>query len=192
MTKYPIGNSRGFEIIQLSEVDSTNNEAIRILQNNGFNQKFVILTEKQTSGRGKQNAVWLSGEDNIAMTLTFLVEKLAKNFENFSIVIAEIINKIIENFKIENSDFECTIKFPNDLLINGKKAAGILPEMHFLNNQHFLIIGIGINWKTSPMQEFETVGKLLVISKEEFIDNIILRIDESINQIDESSRAASY
>lgn len=175
---------KDFHIIYFETIDSTSNEAIRIIHRKQIeSEKILVIADNQTEGRGKQGSVWLSAEGNIMMTIIYRLNKITENFENFSILIAEIIKEVVERFRIASKNFNCSVKFPNDLLINGKKIAGILPELHKTSYGNYLIIGIGINWLTVPIAEFGKISDLLFITKEEFIieiiQNITLRLKNS-------------
>jgi BirA family biotin operon repressor/biotin-[acetyl-CoA-carboxylase] ligase len=141
---YALEKLKDFQIYQFDEIDSTSDEAIRMIKNQNLFDKTMILADKQLNGRGKQGAVWLSSDGNIMMTIIYKIKKLVENFENFSIVIGQALKQIIDLYKKNDAIFDCKVKFPNDLLIDNKKVAGILPEIHFFDNQYYLIIGIFI------------------------------------------------
>jgi BirA family biotin operon repressor/biotin-[acetyl-CoA-carboxylase] ligase len=171
-----------FKIVKYNEIDSTNTEAIRLIQENLINKKTIILSNKQTNGRGKKDAIWQSPEGNIYLTAIYIVspDELRKhnNFENFSLIIGLSLQEVINFYK--NTKCEVRIKKPNDILIDEKKVAGILIEFINHKNMHYLIIGIGINWNNAPLETSDYLKKFLKIQRDEFIFHLMVNIDEKI------------
>jgi len=124
-----------FKVIYKKTVNSTNNWA---KQENITNTVFVA--EKQTEGYGRLNRIWESPANknlyfSIKIKISDFIQAIHYNFIA-SIAVAETIN----NFY----NIKPTIKWPNDLLINNKKFAGVLSEINNTTKLN-LIIGIGIN-----------------------------------------------
>ncbi len=140
----PLLNTRviGKKIISFREIDSTNTYAKKMEELTG-NHGTVILAEKQTKGRGRFNRAWES-ESGKNLTFSILIEPETE-IPNIGVVPLCTGAAIIEILcKYLNLNAEC--KWPNDILINGKKVCGILVESTYLNNKiNKLIIGIGIN-----------------------------------------------
>lgn len=131
-------------IIYYKETDSTNDTAKKFLNKEGqMKNDFLILSDYQTKGRGKGNSSFLSPAGvGIYMSLVLLEPKY--DFKLISMITALAICKSIKYFV--NADVK--IKWPNDILINGKKACGILIEGSVRQkevNVSYAIIGIGIN-----------------------------------------------
>jgi BirA family transcriptional regulator, biotin operon repressor / biotin---[acetyl-CoA-carboxylase] ligase len=100
----------------------------------------VVLADEQTAGRGRLKRSWLSPEGNIALSII-----LRPNIASLPYLI--MIASIATARSIEAVAGEKTqIKWPNDVLIDGKKVCGILIENEFKGNKaEFSVIGIGIN-----------------------------------------------
>ena len=100
----------------------------------------------------------ISEKGNLFATIFFPLRENYPPFNEFSIINPTIILGAIDTlFNTKNISF----KWPNDLLINGKKFCGILQEMINLDNKKFLIIGIGLNLISNPKLE----GKNLATNK---------------------------
>lgn len=139
----------GSNIIFLPEVSSTNSYAIDLLKNVNLCEGSVIHTANQTSGRGQRGNVWNTLPYS-NLTASFILNpvflELKKQYYLYQIaalacydVMAEILN---------SSQYDIKIKWPNDILVNGKKIAGILIENIVMNNTiNRSIVGIGINVK---------------------------------------------
>lgn len=133
----------GRNFVYAEEVISTNSE---LLNNKNFykNHGTVLLAEKQSEGRGRLNRKWISASE-LNLTFSVLITNpgyLRKNINilNYSASLAVAVS--IENlFQLRTE-----LKWPNDILIGGKKIAGILIESTSKGSKiNRLVIGIGLN-----------------------------------------------
>lgn len=165
------------------EVDSTNTEAKRLI-NNGVKAPFVCIARKQSGGRGRRGRSFLSQEGGIYFSVAL---SLDKNFDTETVTTAAVtgIAKAIESL-----GFEVGIKWVNDLFVNGKKVVGILTE-GVVNLEEGcisdVIIGIGTNYTTRSFpSELEAICTSLYpdgnapLSRSEFA---ALEIEETIKAI---------
>lgn len=130
-----------FKIIQLEEVDSTNSYAKKNI--NSIEDKTAIITKKQTSGRGRLNRSWVDlGEENLFLSIVLKPsESFNEIYPNLTQYLSVALCKVIESYGLETQ-----IKWPNDVLINGKKIAGILSETVMQGQKlEGIILGIGVN-----------------------------------------------
>ena len=129
------------KIIGLEETDSTNNYAkINI---DTLADRTVIHAKRQTSGRGRLNRKWVDlGEGNLFMSL---VLKPSNSFNEIYPNITQYLSVVLCNV-LEFYGVKPQIKWPNDVLIDGKKIAGILSETVMQGSQFKgLVLGIGVN-----------------------------------------------
>tara|TARA_B100000029_G_scaffold280869_1_gene274984 strand:+ start:19 stop:543 length:525 start_codon:yes stop_codon:yes gene_type:complete len=119
-------------------VKSTNDVSLRQIKLQ--KQQGIIISNKQTLGRGRYGKKWISIKGNLFMSIFYKINKNS-NLKNITIKNCRIIKKAITKFV----NTKIAIKKPNDLLINNQKFCGILQETCFNANSKFLIIGIGIN-----------------------------------------------
>jgi BirA family transcriptional regulator, biotin operon repressor / biotin---[acetyl-CoA-carboxylase] ligase len=126
----------GRHLKYFQSTDSTNTEA-KIYLENDDSHGHVIVTKNQTSGRGRRGNEWISTPNKSLTFSIILNQKKIKNKELLPIISAVTIIKSIQ--KIAN--VECSIKWPNDIILNNKKLGGILIEQ----KKNYMIIGIGIN-----------------------------------------------
>ncbi len=127
-------------IIKLEQVSSTNDYLKENYQT--LNNYDICTANFQTAGRGRMNRNWESNP-NTNLMLSILIKDFKKrtNYTNITLLIGTVIHKFLSDY-LNN----VLIKWPNDLLIEHKKIAGILAEAKSTsNNQSILIIGIGIN-----------------------------------------------
>ena len=124
---------------------STNATAIKLIKKE-FSDPVLITAEKQTGGKGTAGRKWISKKGNLFITIFFKLEKLKINFRQFAVLNALFLKKIISQ-KVAK---EIKIKWPNDLLFEGKKFCGILQEIIKVNKFNYLIVGIGLNTNIAP------------------------------------------
>lgn len=132
-------------LLQIDETTSTNSLMKDWLSNNKPIDGTVILTENQTAGRGQAGNTWKSAP---GMNLTFSLLYLCKFLEvKDQFLLSAAISLGLRNAVQQMlPDADVKIKWPNDILVNQQKVAGILIENtlqgHFL---HYSIVGIGLN-----------------------------------------------
>ncbi|RHW39297.1 biotin--[acetyl-CoA-carboxylase] ligase [Lysinibacillus yapensis] len=136
-------NRFGHTIHYLEECDSTQIIAHELAQN-GAMDGTVVIAESQIRGKGRMSRPWESTKGKgIWMTVIIKPDVLPHQAPQFTLVAAvAIVNAI----KSQCKNFTPTIKWPNDILINGRKCTGILTEMIAeVDRVQALLIGIGIN-----------------------------------------------
>ena len=123
---------------------STNDEAARLLQNGAADHLHVIVAQEQTQGRGRLGRSWDSQNGNLFASLIVKPNCEQKNWPQLSFVIALAIAKTCDDVLPANK--KICLKWPNDVLVDDKKIAGILLEMCTdLAGHPALIIGFGVN-----------------------------------------------
>lgn len=175
----------GRNIIYYKEIDSTQSEIWRLIQNKTTPNGTLVIAEIQTKGKGTHGRIWHTDErGDIAFSFFIQMDCNIKKLEGITIEIAKIINDILEtqyNIKLE-------IKEPNDIVYKNKKIGGILTETKIISeNVKYLVVGIGINTKkqhfskdieniaTSIKKEFN-----IEINTEEFITEFCNRFEKEL------------
>jgi BirA family transcriptional regulator, biotin operon repressor / biotin---[acetyl-CoA-carboxylase] ligase len=133
-------------VFYFDEIDSTNNFA----KKNNVAPGSLIITNFQTKGRARFERIWNSEKDlNLTFTLT---KKLNNNNDQIYLIYAVsyaiciTLKKLFEKDDI-SSKAKVSIKWPNDIIINEKKVAGILIESKPMKNIYIIGIGINVNQK---------------------------------------------
>ncbi len=132
----------GRNIIFHKETSSTNIDA-KELAEKGEAAGTVVVADMQTAGRGRRGRGWLSpaGKD-IYMTVVLRPQCRPEKASVLTLVMALAVLKAVS----EQIPQKCSIKWPNDIVVNGKKICGILTEMSAeLDGIHYVVIGTGIN-----------------------------------------------
>ena len=136
------GSLFGKRIHHFFKIDSTNRVALE-LGHAGEEEGTVVLAEEQTAGRGRAGRSWHS-ERGTGMYLTLLLRpKLAPVQAPLLTIMAGLSTRAAVH---ATAGLDVDLKWPNDLLVRGKKLGGILTEMHAEPGQvRFVIVGIGLN-----------------------------------------------
>ena len=139
-----------YNLLILDQIDSTNSEAIRLAKAN-VKGDFIIWAQSQTAGRGKHSKQWCSEPGNFYASLLLNKDIPIEIQPQLSFVTAlAVYNTIITIAKNANLTLAVKLKWPNDILIDGQKVAGILLESIKLSANGYLIIGVGINLSSHP------------------------------------------
>jgi BirA family biotin operon repressor/biotin-[acetyl-CoA-carboxylase] ligase len=139
MTVFP----GGIRHLHIETVDSTNLFA-RVHLEHGT----VITAARQTAGRGRYGRDWTSPEGNLYLSLVWRVRDFddAGKYAFLSAVALAAALKAA----VGDNDLPLQLKWPNDVLLGGKKLCGILLEAETKADQLYLIIGVGVNLVHAP------------------------------------------
>ena len=129
-------------ILSFEHLDSTNSEAQRQLEA-GAGLPLWIITKEQTSGRGRRGREWVSETGNLFCSGLYPLSETPAHDAQKSFIAALAIYDALAEYVVPEL---LSIKWPNDVLLDGKKVSGILLE-RFANG---LCIGVGINLMSRP------------------------------------------
>jgi BirA family biotin operon repressor/biotin-[acetyl-CoA-carboxylase] ligase len=160
------------------EIGSTM-DAARELAKKGAGEGTIVIAEAQTRGRGRLSREWLSPKGGIYFTFV-LRPRISPAYAPrinlmASVAVAATIRKLL--------GLKAELKWPNDVLIEGRKVCGILAEMDAeMDVVNFVNVGIGINANTSIPQFEKTVTSLKdalgrEISRKEFLNVLLMEIE---------------
>src|SRR4030042_7161707 len=127
----------GRKILVYNHTSSTNDIAAEYAKNKE-NDGLAIFAEEQTAGRGRTGAKWLSGRcDSILCSILLTSCKCNPELLSLAcpVAVAEAVGKIAHS--------HAKIKWPNDIILNGKKAAGVFVESKKNNGSPVYVVGIG-------------------------------------------------
>jgi len=161
----------GRKILVYNRTSSTNDIAAEYAKNKK-NHGLAIFAEEQTAGRGRAGTKWLSGRaDSILCSIVLTDTKCNADLLTLTcaVAVAEAIGKPRSS--------EAKLKWPNDVILDGKKVAGILVESKTHNNHTAYILGIGINChqkKDSFPAELQPIATSIDIESRSICDRISL------------------
>lgn len=135
----------GKNIVFFEETDSTNN-VIKRLAEDGAEHGTLAIAEIQTAGRGRRGKNWSSPKGSgIWMSFLLKPQLTPQKASMLTLVTAMAAREAV----YRETGVETVIKWPNDIVVNGKKVCGILTEMSAeLDWIHYVVVGIGINVNT--------------------------------------------
>ena len=146
-------------IFEYETIDSTNTEAKRLLGRNLITGPSVIFAHEQTQGKGRYGRHWHSPRGNFYATFVIEHTSVAQDIAMMSAVyVGMALNT------------EVQFKWPNDILLNHKKVAGVLIE----REEPYWLIGVGVNLISSPiLAEYATTYLNTGLSKENLLNKLI-------------------
>ncbi|GKX28359.1 bifunctional ligase/repressor BirA [Vallitalea longa] len=135
-------NVIGNKIISYDSVDSTNQQAKKLALE-GAGEGTVVIAEEQTAGKGRRGKNWVSPpKTGIWMSIILRPDIMPENASMLTLVAGLAVCKAIR----EITSLEASIKWPNDIVVSGKKICGLLTEMNSeIDYVNFVVVGIGIN-----------------------------------------------
>ena len=123
--------------IHFDEIDSTNTYLKKEYEN--LDNLTFVSADYQTSGHGRFDRKWSANKgDNVLLSYLIKDKEIIEHFSYISMFTAVVIVKYLEDKGLSN----VSIKWPNDVYVNGKKIAGILLEGNVPN---YVVVGLGIN-----------------------------------------------
>eukprot|EP00934_Nitzschia_sp_Nitz4_P008078 Nitzschia sp. Nitz4//scaffold83_size84149//8332//9255//NITZ4_005163-RA/size84149-processed-gene-0.50-mRNA-1//-1//CDS//3329558914//8068//frame0 len=149
----------GLLLYEFDSIASTQDEARRIAEEESLDsiKTFTVTTIEQTKGRGTNGRVWMGNRGNTFVTigvrledwlnlpsktpLTLLPLKIG------SIVASNVEKQLIKNCQDNTSIPTVSVKWPNDVLVDGRKISGVLIES---SSNGWFLVGIGINYSHAP------------------------------------------
>ena len=138
-------NLIGQSILYYPSLPSTMDVAKKLVEE-GIAEGTVIVAGEQTGGRGRMGRKWFS-PPGTSLSLSIILHPALSLLPKLNMVASLSVSQSVERI----TALEPTIKWPNDVLINGKKLSGILIETIFEGNElKAAIAGIGINIKLDP------------------------------------------
>lgn len=169
----------GQKIVHLESVDSTNNYTANVFKEGSIEHGTVILADIQTNGRGQRGNTWQSGAfENITMSIAIdpnlcKINNLISLNHITSIALFKIISSYCENVKI---------KWPNDILVNQNKIAGILIESQFSGNKMHSVIGIGLNVNQTDFENSKSTSLFIETQKTMNIKSLVFEFISFFNE----------
>ena len=180
-----------YHLLSYDVLDSTNSEAKR-LAGGGASHGAVIWARRQTAGRGRLGREWVSADGNLFVSVLLSPSQPLAQCTQLSFVAALAVADTIEGIVPEPTQVRC--KWPNDVLVSGKKIAGILLESfttkQIVSEQQWVAVGVGINVDSAPEHVLfpatclrnagvELISAKIVLSR--FVHHFIARYDQWVD-----------
>lgn len=157
----------GCRVVSLDVTDSTNIQA-KILAEQGCAHGTVVVADQQVNGKGRRGRTWESPKGTcISMSLVLRPTFEPNKASMLTLVMAYSLANAIRKYE----SFDAQIKWPNDIVVNGKKVSGILTEMSTeVDYINYVVIGVGINANIQEFpEELKEIATSLKLEHPEFI-----------------------
>ena len=171
----------GKNIHYFKTIGSTNNYCKKLMKE-GVSEGTIVVSDIQTQGRGRKDRFWYSPSGGLWFS-TILYPEIPP--QNGMLVTMTVSTSIAQAIK-ETTGLEPIIKWPNDLLIKGRKVCGVLTELDAeMDKINYSIVGTGINVNNKIDGEIEDIATSLKIetgskvSRVDLLRNIIVFFDEN-------------
>ena len=140
--------NNNYSFYHLESTNSTMEESKKILKKTKEN--FVVLADQQINGKGRRGNHWHSPLGNIYCSIVIKNKISLKEYFFFSMLTSISVKNTLKKLGCE----EIYFKWPNDIFFKNMKFAGIILEPYYSsNNEKFVIIGLGINFISSPQNK---------------------------------------
>jgi BirA family biotin operon repressor/biotin-[acetyl-CoA-carboxylase] ligase len=160
--------------IQVFEQTTSTNDVIEKLARDGVKEGVVVFAESQTKGRGRLGRKWISPAHK-GLWFSILLRPDLRPQETTQLTVASAI--ALRRAIVSETNLQTEIKWPNDILIGGKKVAGILTELNAeLDKVRYVILGIGVDVNLDA-GEFPAELKKIATSLKIEIGEIISRAE---------------
>jgi len=174
----------GKAVLSYKKVDSTNDVAYNLAEN-GIAEGTVVLAEEQAKGKGRHGRKWVSPpKSGIYMSCVLRPEIAPNEIPVITLMAAVAVAKAVR----KTTGLQAMIKWPNDILVSGRKICGILTEMKAEQDSvDFIILGIGLNVNasarslpeggTSVKEELKAANNIKTVSRTEMAKSIIRSLE---------------
>jgi BirA family biotin operon repressor/biotin-[acetyl-CoA-carboxylase] ligase len=146
----PAAAAAGFGLSVHDALPSTNTEALTLARN-GVSGPLWVTARQQTAGRGRRGSAWISPPGNLYATLLVSDPAPAESAPQLSFVAGLAVHDAIVDCAAALRK-KLALKWPNDILCEGKKLAGILIESEMIEARLAVAIGIGVNCMHHPLE----------------------------------------
>lgn len=175
----------GKRLLYFQEVSSTMDEAVHRAER-GAEEGTVVVAETQTASRGRHGRAWVSRSGNLYLSLVLYptLETLPHLNSLCGVAVARAI--------AHSSGLKPRIKWPNDILLDGKKVAGILVESAIAGNAvRYAIVGVGVNIALDPEEISELAGSAVGLNqvsagdipRDELLREILQQLDSLYSRL---------
>ena len=159
----------GYKLISFDKIPSTQTYALDLIARGAARGHTVVVAQAQSAGRGRYRRTWVSHHGNLYASFIFASEN---RDPRLAYVVAVAIAETMISFGVRP-----TIKWPNDILIDGAKVCGVLIEYAGA----FVVVGIGINIKSNPtVPEYQTtkLERYADIERTDLLNRLMRNLDK--------------
>lgn len=184
------------KVIKLDAIDSTNDFLKKLVQKQSVENYTVVTAKEQTKGKGQMGSNWNTEADK-NLIASLLIKKSVPSIDaifNLNITIAVSIIEALNKHNINSLN----IKWPNDIMAENKKIAGILIENSIRENGKIdSIIGIGLNVNQTNFENLPKASSLKNIMNQDYdvdkiLKSIFKRIEKNMEKLKNDEEASLW
>ncbi|NMZ14165.1 bifunctional biotin--[acetyl-CoA-carboxylase] ligase/biotin operon repressor BirA [Pseudomonas proteolytica] len=172
-------------------IDSTNAEALRLIDA-GQAAPFLVLSERQTAGRGRRGRKWVSPfAQNLYYSLVLRIDGGMRQLEGLSLVVGLAVMQALRDVGVHGSG----LKWPNDVLVGSKKVAGILLELvGDPADVCHVVLGIGINANMQSAEEVDQQWTSIQLETGRSVDrnHLVAHLSQALQSYLERHRGSGF
>jgi len=176
----PTATTAGVRIVAHDVLGSTNAEALRLAGENERGPLWVV-TARQTAGRGRRGRTWISQPGNLYASLLLTDPAPAALWPQLSFVAALAVHDAVIAVA-PHLKSQIALKWPNDLLLAGAKFAGILIEGSRTSSVGTVVIGIGVNCASHPVETEYPATHLAGVAPDRLLDLLSAKMLDRLAQ----------
>ncbi len=186
------GGEGSWPVVRFAEIGSTNEEALARARA-GLGEPCWFVADRQSSGRGRRGRLWTSERGNLHATVLIVDPAVPEHLPELPFVAAVALHRAVER-SASTSTSKPTLKWPNDLMFSGLKAAGILLEAARLpDGREAVAIGYGVNVVSRPVGTELPATSLLSEGISVYPEVLLADLDEMLRDgLDEWDRGRGF
>jgi BirA family biotin operon repressor/biotin-[acetyl-CoA-carboxylase] ligase len=178
------GDQKNWRLQVLEEISSTNALCLERARD-GDPGRLWVRADRQTAARGSRGRSWESGFGNLLASALLRFPKDSTKLHELTFVASLAIRDAI--YALQGAQFaNVALKWPNDVLLNGRKLSGILLESHILHEHRYVIIGIGLNIAAHPENTLHPATSLsaegISATPQSLLEHLSAALDTRIEQ----------
>jgi BirA family biotin operon repressor/biotin-[acetyl-CoA-carboxylase] ligase len=179
------------KLIKLSAIDSTNDFLKELSKNETLENFTTVVAEQQLKGKGQMGSSWVT-EKGKNLIMSTLIKDVVTNVDqvfHLNVAVSIAIIQVLETLNIPS----LSIKWPNDIMSDGKKIAGILIENRFKSNTTIeSVVGIGLNVNQKDYSSLPKASSMSIVANIEFdidliLEEFIAKIQANCNYISKNA-----
>jgi len=171
----PVAAEAGYRLAVYDRVDSTNSEALRLARDGDRGPLWIAALE-QTAGRGRRGREWLSQDGNLTVSLLMSGSFAPRVAATLGFVAALAVHEAC-SASVPGSHL--TLKWPNDLLADDAKLAGILLESEIHGDRLAVVVGIGVNVLSAPASTDRPATSLRALGHSVTLETLFARLTDA-------------
>jgi BirA family biotin operon repressor/biotin-[acetyl-CoA-carboxylase] ligase len=171
----------GYRIRRLDDTVSTNADALEAARA-GEASGLWIIARRQTGGRGSRGRSWVSQEGNLFASLMLRDPAPSSVTAELTFVASLAVREALAALaQKQGLHRTIALKWPNDVLVSGRKISGILLESHEVDGERVVIIGIGVNCNSHPDETLHRATDLAAEGVEASAEQVLVEISASLS-----------